>query len=111
MQRSSTSATRMQEGLGGVAGQAADQQTGPERAILVGLITPQQNEFRTTEYLDELEFLAATAGAETVKRFTQKVNGPNSTTYLGTGKLKEIHQYIEEEEEAERHIDIVFFDD
>ena len=111
MQRSSTSATRMQEGLGGVAGQAADQQTGPERAILVGLITPQQNEFRTTEYLDELEFLAATAGAETVKRFTQKVNGPNSTTYLGTGKLKEIHQYIEEEEEAERHIDIVIFDD
>lgn len=101
----------MQEGLGGYSQQAADQQNGPERAILVGLITPQQNEFRTTEYLDELEFLALTAGAETVKRFTQKMNGPSSVTYLGTGKLKEIREYIEQEEEAERHIDIVIFDD
>ncbi len=111
MQRSSTSATRMQEGLGGYSRLAADQQNGPERAILVGLITPQQNEFRTTEYLDELEFLALTAGAETVKRFTQKMNGPSSVTYLGTGKLKEIREYIEQEEEAERNIDIVIFDD
>lgn len=101
----------MQEGLGGYSQQAADQQNGLERAILVGLITPQQNEFRTTEYLDELEFLALTAGAEAVKRFTQKMNGPSSVTYLGTGKLKEIREYIEQEEEAERHIDIVIFDD
>ncbi|MDE6158861.1 MAG: GTPase HflX [Bacteroidaceae bacterium] len=101
----------MQEGLGGYSRLAADQQNGPERAILVGLITPQQNEFRTTEYLDELEFLALTAGAETVKRFTQKMNGPSSVTYLGTGKLKEIREYIEQEEEAERNIDIVIFDD
>ncbi len=111
MQRSSTSATRMQEGLGGAGNRAADQQEGPERAVLVGLITPQQNERKTTEYLDELEFLAATAGAETVRRFTQRMSGPSSVTYLGIGKLKEIRQFIEQEEESEREIDLVIFDD
>ena len=86
-------------------------ETRPERAVLVGLITPQQDERKTNEYLDELEFLAETAGAETVKRFTQRAGGPHSVTYLGTGKLKEIRQYIEDEEDAERDIDMVIFDD
>ena len=86
-------------------------ETGPEKAILVGLITPRQDERRTKEYLDELEFLAETAGAQTVKRFTQRANGPSSVTYLGTGKLQEIRAYIVAEEDAERNIDMVIFDD
>ena len=86
-------------------------ETGPEKAILVGLITPRQDERRTKEYLDELEFLAETAGAKTVKRFTQRANGPSSVTYLGTGKLQEIRAYIMAEEDAERDIDMVIFDD
>ena len=86
-------------------------ETGPEKAILVGLITPRQDERRTKEYLDELEFLAETAGAQTVKRFTQRANGPSSVTYLGTGKLQEIRAYIVAEEDAERDIDMVIFDD
>ena len=86
-------------------------ETGPEKAILVGLITPRQDERRTKEYLDELEFLAETAGAKTVKRFTQRANGPSSVTYLGTGKLQEIRAYIVAEEDAERDIDMVIFDD
>ena len=60
-----------------------------ETAVLVGLITQEQDEAKTKEYLDELEFLADTAGAVTVKRFTQKVAGANSVTYVGTGKLLE----------------------
>lgn len=82
-----------------------------ETAILVGLITQEQNEAKTKEYLDELEFLADTAGAVTVKRFTQKVVGPNQTTYVGKGKLEEIKQYIKDEEDAEREIGMVIFDD
>lgn len=82
-----------------------------ETAILVGIITPQQNERKTKEYLDELEFLAETAGARTVKRFTQRLNGPSSVTYLGIGKLQEIRQWIEAEEDAERYISMVIFDD
>ena len=82
-----------------------------ETAILVGLITQQQNEAKTKEYLDELEFLADTAGAVTVKRFTQKVNAPSMVTYVGKGKLEEIKQYIQAEEEAEREIGMVIFDD
>ncbi len=70
-----------------------------ETAVLVGLITPQQSEAKTNEYLDELEFLADTAGAVTVKRFTQKVNGPSSVTYVGKGKLEEIAAYIKDCEE------------
>ena len=61
-----------------------------ETAVLVGLITKDQDEAKTKEYLDELEFLADTAGAVTVKRFTQKVGGPSQTTYVGSGKLQEI---------------------
>ena len=71
-----------------------------ETAILVGLITGQQDEAKTNEYLDELEFLATTAGARTVKRFTQKVGGPSSVTYVGSGKLEEIRQYIKMCEDA-----------
>jgi GTP-binding protein HflX len=82
-----------------------------ETAILVGLITQEQNEAKTKEYLDELEFLADTAGAVTVKRFTQKVGGPNQTTYVGKGKLEEIKQYIKDEEDAEREIGMAIFDD
>lgn len=82
-----------------------------ETAILVGLITQEQNEAKTKEYLDELEFLADTAGAIIVKRFTQKVGGPNQTTYVGKGKLEEIKQYIKDEEDAEREIGMVIFDD
>ena len=82
-----------------------------ETAVLVGLITQTQNERKTNEYVDELEFLAHTVGAVTVKRFTQKVNGPNSVTYVGKGKLEEIRAYIEAEEEAEREIGMVIFDD
>ena len=71
-----------------------------ETAVLVGLITREQDEAKTKEYLDELEFLADTAGAVTVKRFTQKVGGPSQTTYVGSGKLQEIRQYIKMQEEA-----------
>ena len=82
-----------------------------ETAVLVGIITPQQNERKTTEYLDELQFLAETAGARTVKRFTQRLNGPSSVTYLGIGKLQEIRSWIEAEEDAERYVSMVIFDD
>ena len=82
-----------------------------ETAILVGLITKKQNERKTNEYLDELQFLAETAGAVTVKRFTQKLDGPSSVTYVGKGKLEEIRAYIEAEEDAEREIGMVIFDD
>ncbi|MBR1934836.1 MAG: GTPase HflX, partial [Muribaculaceae bacterium] len=58
-----------------------------ERAVLVGLITPEQSESRAQEYLDELAFLATTAGATTVKTFTQKTDAPNRTTFVGKGKL------------------------
>ncbi len=71
-----------------------------ETAVLVGLITPQQDEAKTKEYLDELEFLAETAGAHTVKRFTQRVNGPSQVTYVGSGKLQEIKTYIRERQDA-----------
>ncbi len=82
-----------------------------ETAILVGLVTPQQDEAKTKEYLDELEFLADTAGAVTVKRFTQKAGGPSQTSYVGKGKLEEIHQYIKDEEDNDREIGMVIFDD
>ena len=82
-----------------------------ETAILVGLITQTQDERKTTEYLDELEFLAQTAGAEVVRRFTQKLPSPHSVTYVGKGKLEEIRDYILAEEEEEREIGMVIFDD
>ena len=82
-----------------------------ETAVLVGLITKDQDEAKTKEYLDELEFLADTAGAVTVKRFTQRVNGPSSVTYVGKGKLEEIRDYIKAEEDADRIVGMVIFDD
>lgn len=78
----------------------------PERAVLIGLITPEQNEAKVAEYLDELEFLADTAGAVTAARFTQKVGGPNARTYVGSGKLEEIRAYIEDND-----ISMAIFDD
>ena len=90
-----------------------------ETAVLVGLITQEQDEAKTKEYLDELEFLADTAGAVTVKRFTQKVQGPSQVTYVGKGKLEEIRDYIKQCEEAAdedetgetQPIGMVIFDD
>ena len=77
-----------------------------EQAVLVGLITPQQPETQTMEYLDELEFLAHTAGAETVRRFVQRIDAPNSTSYVGKGKLEEIVAYVDEHE-----VSLIIFDD
>ncbi|MGM5629259.1 GTPase HflX [Apibacter raozihei] len=77
-----------------------------EKAILVGLITPSQDEEKLSEYMDELEFLANTAGAEVFKRFTQKLDKPNPRTFVGTGKLEEIQQFVSENE-----IDTIIFDD
>lgn len=82
-----------------------------ETAVIVGLITPYQQERKTIEYLDELEFLAETAGAKVVKRFTQKVNGPSSVTYVGSGKLQEIRDFIKAEEDEDREVGMVIFDD
>ena len=78
-----------------------------EQAILVGLIHGKQTEEKTIEYLDELEFLAMTAGAKTVKRITQKLPHPNRSTFVGSGKLQEIADYIE----ANEDITMVIFDD
>lgn len=86
-----------------------------EHAVLVGLITPSQPEERTKEYLDELAFLADTHGIVPVKRFTQRLDQPNTATYVGEGKLKEIRQYIIEREESRDEgrelVDVVIFDD
>ena len=82
-----------------------------ETAVLVGLITKDQDEAKTKEYLDELEFLADTAGAVTVKRFTQKVGGPSQTTYVGSGKLQEIKQYVKQREDDDDPVGMVIFDD
>lgn len=83
----------------------------PERAVLVALITRSQNERKTQEYLDELAFLAETAGAETIRRFTQRIEQPHSVTYVGQGKLEEIRAFLDAEADADRSIDLVIFDD
>ncbi len=77
-----------------------------ERAVLVGLINKDQTEPQVQEYLDELAFLAETAGAVTVKRFTQKLQHPDSRTFVGKGKLEEIKKYVQG-----KNIRIVIFDD
>ena len=90
-----------------------------ENAILVGLITPSQPEERTKEYLDELAFLADTRDIVPVKRFVQRLNNPDTNTYVGSGKLEEIRDYIIQHQsdptsdsEAVQHpIDLVIFDD
>ncbi len=82
-----------------------------ETAVLVGLITQQQDEAKTNEYLDELAFLAETAGAVVVKRFTQRVGGPSQVTYVGSGKLQEIKQYVKQQEDLDEPVGMVIFDD
>ncbi len=77
-----------------------------ETAVLVGLITQDIKQEDVDDYLDELEFLAKTAGADSKKRFIQRLDNPNPKTFVGTGKMEEIHQYVEEHE-----IDIIIFDD
>jgi GTP-binding protein HflX len=77
-----------------------------ETAVLVGLITKNQNEEKVTEYLDELAFLTETAGAKVLKRYTQRLEHPDSRTFIGTGKLKDIREYVKE-----NAINIVIFDD
>jgi GTPase len=77
-----------------------------EKCVLVGLITSNITEEQAQEYLDELEFLAETAGAMTDRKFVQKLPIPNPRTFVGTGKLEEIRQYIKEE-----GIELVIFDD
>jgi len=78
----------------------------PEKAVLVGIITPKQNEEKVKEYLDELAFLAETAGAVTINKFTQRLDHALAGTYIGTGKIEEIKAYVEAND-----IDIVIFDD
>ena len=77
-----------------------------EKAVLVGVITQQQNEKRSKEYLDELAFLVETAGASPVKRFTQKMPNPNPKTFIGSGKINEIAAYVDAND-----VDLVIFDD
>lgn len=77
-----------------------------ERTVLVGLVTKNRSEAKVKEYLDELDFLARTAGAEPEKQFVQKLEYPNQRTYVGTGKLEEIRQYVEDNE-----IGLIIFDD
>ena len=79
----------------------------PERAILIGLVTPQQDEQKSAEYLAELAFLADTAGAEAVKTFTQRQDYPNPRTFVGKGKLEEIKRYIDDDGD----IAMAIFDD
>lgn len=78
----------------------------PERAVLVGIIRTGETEEQTREYLDELKFLVDTAGGETIHSFTQRMQKPDRATFVGTGKLEEIRDYVKAEE-----IDIVVFDD
>lgn len=77
-----------------------------ETAVLVGVITQEQNEEKVGEYLDELAFLADTAGAVVINRFTQKMDKPNGATFLGSGKIKEVADYVEE-----NNVSLVIFDD
>lgn len=77
-----------------------------EKTILIGLITQFQDEEMSQEYLDELEFLAYTAGGEVLKRFTQKMEVPNPKTFIGTGKLDEVKQFVDEND-----IGVAIFDD
>jgi len=77
-----------------------------ERAVLIGVITKDQDETKSKEYLDELEFLTYTAGGEVIKRFTQKIDIPNPKTFIGTGKMEEVEQFVKSNE-----IGSVIFDD
>ena len=92
-------------------GQSVKTEIYAEKAVLVGLITGQQNEQKATEYINELAFLAETAGAYPQKIFMQKLEYPNPNTFVGPGKLQEIKDYIKEQEESENEIGLVLFDD
>ena len=82
-----------------------------ETAILVGIITQNQDERKTTEYLDELEFLARTAGVSVMRRFTQKIPQALSATYVGKGKLEEMREYIDRMDDMENPVGMAIFDD
>ncbi|MDD2474375.1 MAG: GTPase HflX [Dysgonamonadaceae bacterium] len=86
-------------------------ETKSENAILVGLITPEESEEKVNEYLDELAFLAETAKVNPVHRVMQRLPIANSVTFVGTGKLDEIKEYIESKEESDEDIGLVIFDD
>ena len=77
-----------------------------ETAVLIGVITSDQTEEMTKEFIDELEFLAHTAGAVTKRKFLQRLDKPHNKTYIGKGKLEEVKQYVDENE-----IDLAIFDD
>lgn len=77
-----------------------------EKTVVVGIVTKEQDESKLNEYLDELEFLTFTAGGEVIKRFWQKLEKPNPKTFVGTGKMDEIHHYIKE-----NNVSTVIFDD
>ena len=81
-------------------------ETQTEKAVLVGLVTPEQNEQKVEEYLDELAFLAETAGSQAVRSFTQKLDHPHPVTFVGSGKLQEIKEYV-----IENEVGLVIFDD
>ena len=82
-----------------------------ETAILVGIITQEQDERKTQEYLDELEFLADTAGVRVMRRFTQKIPQALAATYVGKGKLEEMRDYIKRMEDMENEVGMAIFDD
>ena len=69
-----------------------------EKAVLIGVVTKEQDEAKSKEYLDELEFLTYTAGGEVIKRFIQKMEMPNPKTFIGTGKMEDVRRFIEENE-------------
>ena len=77
-----------------------------EKAVLIGIVTKEQDEAKSKEYLDELEFLTYTAGGEVVKRFSQKMEMPNPKTFIGTGKIEDVQQFIKEND-----IGTAIFDD
>ena len=77
-----------------------------EKAVLIGLITPEVTQEQAYEYLDELAFLAKTAGAQLIRNFTQRLSRPDNKTFIGKGKMSEIKLYVEENQ-----IDVLIFDD
>ena len=83
-----------------------NKKSGLERCILIGAITREQDEIKSREYIEELKFLALTAGAKTIETFQQKLDKPDSNTFLGSGKMEEIDRFIKE-----KKIDLAIFDD
>src|SRR5690606_18691883 len=77
-----------------------------EKTVLIGLITPFEDEIKTEEYLDELELLSCTAGGTVLKRFTQQLDVLNPKTFIGTGKLDDVREFVTENE-----VDVAIFDD